>query len=87
MVGANGIGHGRPDTSVRPDLSSPKIMPRFERSGIAHDSVGQQRAQIINPLGRGASAGYRASGVWSLHKGTPARVSGSGTNFLLNRAS
>jgi hypothetical protein len=45
------------------------------------------RAQIINPLGRGASAGYRASGVWSLHKGTPARVSGSGTNFLLNRAS
>ena len=32
--------------------SSPKIMPGFERSGIAHDSVGQQRAQIINPLNR-----------------------------------
>src|SRR6478609_1417840 len=47
------------------------------------ESVGQQRAQIINPLGR--SAGYSASRVWSLHKETPARVSGSGTNFLLNR--
>lgn len=81
----DGIGHGRPDTSVRPDLSSPKIMPRFERSGIARDSVGQQRAQIINPLGR--SAGYSASWVWSLHKETPARVSGSGTSFLLYRAS
>jgi hypothetical protein len=49
------------------------------------ESVGQQRAQIINPLGR--SAGDSASRVWSLHKETPARVSGSGTNFLLNRAS
>jgi hypothetical protein len=62
-------------------------MPRFERSGIARDSVSQQRARIINPLGRGTSAGYSASWVWSLHKETPARVSGSGTNFLLNRPS
>jgi hypothetical protein len=59
----DGIGHGRPDTSFRPDLSSPKIMPRF-LSDPASPVIpwASSAPQIINPLGR--SAGYSASWVW-----------------------
>ena len=36
------------------------------RSAVAHDSAGQQRAQIVNPLGRGTAASYSASWVWKV---------------------